>query len=277
MTEWTDGRRYEFDTPEPIRLTVQNMSGSIDVIAGDQLTTTVEVTPIGGGHARDQVDSTEVRMSPDNRNLTVAVPERKLTLSFGRFPRVAVLVRVPDGTAVSVRSASAAVRCTGRLDRLDCRTASGDLTVDEVTGPVSVKAASSDIRLGKVGDTHVRAASGRVRIGQATGDADIKVASGRIDVGVAERSLTVRSASGDVNVDEVSSGTVLVKVTSGNVRVGVKPGVAARLDVSTTSGRARSELPVEDAAPAGGAGVEINVHTTSGNVQLAKAAERDAA
>jgi Putative adhesin len=275
MTEWNGGRRYEFDTPEPIRLTVQNMSGSIEIVAGDQLTTTVEITPIAGGHVRDLVDSTEVRMSPDNRNLMVAVPERKLT--FVRYPRVAVLVRVPDGTSATVRSASASLRCTGRLDRLDCRTASGDLDVAEASGPVSVKAASGDIQLGKVGATQLRTSSGRIRIGQTTGDTDIKVASGRIDIGVAECSLAVRSASGDVTVDEVSSGKVMVKVTSGNVRVGVKEGVAARLDVSTTSGRARSELPVEDSAPAVGVGVEINVHTTSGNVLLTKAAARDAA
>jgi Putative adhesin len=276
MTEWDgDTRRQEFDTPEPIRLTLVNMAGTVEVLAGDQLTTTVEVRPIAGGHVRDIVENTEIEMSADSKHLVVMVPERRLT--FGRFPRVAVVVRLPEDSAVALRSASSEVRCTGRLARFDCRTASGELDIAEVSGPVDIKAASGDIRLGRVGAAQVRTASSTVRIAHTTGDSSVKVASGRIEVGVAEQSLEVRSASGDVTVDEVSSGHVLLKVTSGNIRVGVRAGVAARLDVSTTSGRARSELPVHDTAPAGGPNVELSVRATSGNVLVTKAAARDAA
>jgi Putative adhesin len=276
MTEW-DGetRREEFDTPEPIKLAVQNMAGAIEVVAGDTPTTTVEVRPIRGGHGRDMVENTEIRMSADNKHLVVTVPERRLT--FGRFSRVAVVVRLPEDSAVALRSASSEVRGAGRLARFECRIASGDVDVEEVTGPVDIKAASGDIRLGRVGATQLRTASGRVRIAHTTGDCSVKIASGRVEIGLAEQSLEVRSASGDVTVDEVRSGQVLLKVTSGNIRVGVRAGVPARLDVSTTSGRARSELPVHDTAPAGGPGVELNVRTTSGNVLVTKAAAGAAA
>jgi hypothetical protein len=56
------------------------------------------------------------------------------------------------------------------------------------------------------------------------------------------------------------------------VQVGVRKGVAARLDLSSLSGKLRSELPVEDTAPGGGAGLDLRARTVSGNILVTAAA-----
>jgi hypothetical protein len=87
-----------------------------------------------------------------------------------------------------------------------------------------------------------------------------------VHVGVAEASVRVHTASGDVTVEEASSGTIELTAASGDLRVGVRAGVVARLDLNTVSGRLRSELPVDDVAPDGPAALEIRSRTMSGNV-----------
>ena len=63
-------------------------------------------------------------------------------------------------------------------------------------------------------------------------------------------------------------------MASGDLRIGVRSGVTAHLDLRSVSGRIRSELPVEDAAPDGGAPLEIKARSTSGNVVVVPAGAR---
>jgi DUF4097 and DUF4098 domain-containing protein YvlB len=100
----------------------------------------------------------------------------------------------------------------------------------------------------------------------------VKVASGRVEIGTAERSVEVKSASGDISVDEVTQGRVELGTASGDVRIGVRTGAVARLDLQTVSGRARSELAVEETPPTGGSTVDIRARTVSGNVLITRAA-----
>jgi len=56
------------------------------------------------------------------------------------------------------------------------------------------------------------------------------------------------------------------------LRVGVHPGVAAELDLSSASGRARSELPVSERAPEGvDTVVRVRGRTGSGDVLVTRA------
>jgi len=144
--------------------------------------------------------------------------------------------------------------------------------VEEVTGPADVYAASGGVRIGAAGTLDVHTASGDIRVAHATGDTDAHTASGSITIGVADASVRARTASGDVEIGEVSDGRVDAHTASGNVRVGVRAGVAVRLDLSTASGRARSELPVEDAPPPGGATLHVRARAASGNVLVTRAA-----
>jgi DUF4097 and DUF4098 domain-containing protein YvlB len=270
-----DSKPTTFPTPRPVDLDVRNPTGSVEVIATETAVSTVEVRPLSDSkEAREQADRTRVELSADGRRLTVAAPDRRIV--FGRGTPIGITVTVPTGSRVRLRTASAESSCTGRLDRLRADTASGRITAEEVTGDVEVHAASAEVRLGATGPVDVQTASGTVRIGSATGDVNVRVASGRVEVGVAEGSVSVRSASGDISVDEVSRGKVEIGTASGDLRVGVRAGAVARLDLYTVSGKARSDLPVDDTPPDGGSTVDIRAKTVSGNVLVTRAASAPA-
>lgn len=266
-----------FATPHPVDLEVRNPAGTVEVVATDTATSTVEVRPLSDSkEARDLADQTRVQLSADGRRLTVAVPERRLAL-FSRSTRIAITVEVPAGSRARLSAASAESTCRGRLARLEVHTASGTVSAEEVTGLADVRAASGAVRLGATGDAVVKTASGMVRIGSATGHVRVHVASGRVEVGTAEESVLVQSASGDITVDEVSHGRTELSTASGDLRIGVRAGVVTRLDLVTVSGRVRSELPVEDTPPPGGTPLDIRAKTVSGNILVTRSAGSAAA
>lgn len=258
---------HSFDTPEPVDLRIKVTSGTVTVVAADTATSTVEVTALDDD-ARELAEETTVRLS--GRSLAVEMPERRQILSIRRR-RVAITVTVPTGSSLTARTASATVDATGRYGTVSVHTASGRIGLDQVDGDVEAHVASGDVTINSGRAVSAHSASGRIRIGHASGDIDIRAASGRIQVGVAEGSVRARTASGDISIDEARSGTVSLDVASGDLRIGVRSGVTAHLDLRTVSGRIRSELPVEDNAPDGGSPLAIRARSTSGNVLVVPA------
>jgi hypothetical protein len=258
-----------FPTPGPVDVEIRNPAGTIEVTAADTDTSTVQVTPLGGSASADAADRVRVELSADGQRLTVFAPERRVI--FGRGSPLAVAVTVPTGSRLHVRTATAELAGHGRLAEVVAHTAGGEVVLDEVTGGTEVHSASGRVRIREAGAVSVRTASGEVRVEHAASDVDLHSASGRLHVGVADSSVRVHTASGDLTVEEASRGTVEFSAASGDLRVGVRSGVVARLDLSTVSGQIRSELPVEDAAPEGTAALEIKVRTMSGNVLIGPA------
>jgi hypothetical protein len=58
---------------------------------------------------------------------------------------------------------------------------------------------------------------------------------------------------------------------SGHVRVGVHPGVAAQVDLASTSGTVRSELAVSDTPPEGETALFITGRTGTGTALVTTA------
>jgi DUF4097 and DUF4098 domain-containing protein YvlB len=263
---------YTFDTPQPVDLRIRVASGSITVTAADTATSTVEVTAIDD-EARELADDTVVQMDGPGRRLTIEMPERRHLLGLKRR-RVAITVTVPTGSSLTTKTASATVNAGGRYATVGINTASGEIVVDQVDGDVDANCASGDVTIGSGRAIRAHSASGRVTIGRATGDVDVRCASAQIRIGVAEASVRAKAASGDITVDEARAGTVSLDVASGDLRIGVRSGVTAHLDLRSISGKIRSELPVDDVAPADGAPLEIRARTTSGNVLVVPASAR---
>ena len=258
-----------FDTPGPVDLEIRNPAGTIEVTAADTATSTVAVTPLDPA-AADAAERVWVELSGDGRRLTVAAPERRIV--FGRGARLGIAVTVPADSRLTTRAASAELTSHGRLAAVEVHTASGDAALDQVTGRTEVHSASGRVRVGTAGGLVVQTASGAVRVEHAVGDVDVHSASGRVDVGRADASVRVHTASGDVTVDEAAQGTVELTAASGDLRVGVRSGVVAKLDLNTVSGRVRSDLPVDQTPPEGGPTLEIRSRTMSGSVLIAPAA-----
>ncbi len=261
---------YTFDTPEPVDLRIRASSGTITVTAADTGTSTVEVTPLDDA-ARELAENTAVRL--DGNRLTIEMPDRMVGFSIRRR-RVDITVTVPTGSSLSSRTASAKVTATGRYATAVVNTASGEVSLDSVDGDAEVHCASGDITIGSAGATRVNSASGRVRIDHAGGDVQVNSASGRIRVGVADASVNAKTASGDITVEDARNGVVSLNAASGDLHIGVRAGVTAHLDVSSVSGRIRSDLPIDDTAPETGSSLDVRARTMSGNIVIAPASVR---
>lgn len=105
-----------------------------------------------------------------------------------------------------------------------------------------------------------------------TGTADrieIKTASGPVSIESCTGNTMVRSVSGDVEVRDAERGTIDLATVSGSLRIGVHPGVAAKVDLTTVSGQATSALPV--VGPIEGSCLTIKGRTVSGGITLESA------
>jgi DUF4097 and DUF4098 domain-containing protein YvlB len=179
-----------------------------------------------------------------------------------------VLVDVPVGTDVEVRSASADVVMTGEFGairiksasgdvrvgsaaRLDVDTASGDATAAFVAATTSCTTASGDVELGHVG--------GRLSVSTASGDVRVVRVDGDVDIG---------SASGDVRVECCSGSDIAVKSISGDLVLGLPTGIRVEPDLSTLSGRTNLPAPAPTVGSEPRRVVRVGLRTVSGDITI---------
>jgi DUF4097 and DUF4098 domain-containing protein YvlB len=284
-----------FSTPGPVRLVVENEVGFVGVSAQETDTSTVLLEADTEG-AEELVERAVVECRPTGgRHLLVVKVPRLHGLRFSRRNGVTVRVTVPEGSDVSIATASADAEVTGRVGDADLATASGDFSTDDVAGDVSAKSATGRITVGNVGGTlKVHTASGDLRCSSVAGRAQFSTASGDVEIGLAADRVDVKTTSGnarlgelahgaritgvsgDVRVLALDEGTLRVRSVSGNVAVGVAPGVDLEVDVETMSGAVTSDIAL-DKGPGdrrGGARVEISVRSVSGDVAIEHALEQ---
>jgi hypothetical protein len=185
-----------------------------------------------------------------------------------------VHVTAPSGSGIRIQSQSADVVVTGRADRLETRTASGDVSVAEVDARSVVQTASGDVRVTSTADCDVRTASGDIEVGNVSKEAILHSTSGDIRLDAATGNISARAVSGDVRVLDASTGRTEIITVSGDVEVGIHAGSLAAIDLSTISGSTNSDFEVSDQPPGSddegdeGPLLDLRVKTTSGNIRL---------
>jgi hypothetical protein len=124
-----------------------------------------------------------------------------LDTSCGNNCQVSYEIQAPAGVAVRGELRSGDVQLTG-VGATDLTVTSGDVTVQDATGPVQLRATSGDIRvLDAKGTVKVQSTSGDIHALNVGGAVDLKGTSGDIvaDLVVAA-SVTAESSNGDINV-----------------------------------------------------------------------------
>ena len=157
----------EFPAEGPVTVSFRIGSGSVDVIAEERASVSVEVEPADRrGESRRLADETEVEFRGDT--LSIVTPNQSgFRLRGGS---VAIRVHVPLDSAVTGKSASADVTCQGRVGTIEVDAASGDVQADHVSGDAAIGTASGDVRLTRVdGDLRTKGASGDLRVRQVGG------------------------------------------------------------------------------------------------------------
>ncbi|MBN9735134.1 MULTISPECIES: DUF4097 family beta strand repeat-containing protein [unclassified Pseudonocardia] len=222
-----------------------------------------------GDPSAEAVDAVTVEWSGPGGRLVVRGPDEP---GLSSVP-LSVTVSAPAGSRAAVRTGAAGVRVTGRASWAAVRTGSGTARVAEVTGDADITTGSGGIDLGSCGGrAELRTGGGGVEAGSLAGPSRVRTGSGDVRLGQVTGDLEIRSGSGDLVLADAVCGDVRVSTGSGNVRVGVHSGVAAELDLSTGSGRARSELDVRHDGPPSPAAVRLSGRTGSGDVLVGRAA-----
>lgn len=229
---------HQFETPHPLEVTIHNQCGSVEVTAGDVSTTTVEIVP-NDARGAELAGRTQVRLSEDACHLRIDVPDRKMP----RQPSLEIIVTLPTGSTVDVKTATADVETRGTLRSASIATASADVSISQVSERLEVSTASGDVHVTRAdGPVQIRSASGDVRLDASAVDASVHTASGDVLIGSLSGGLSARSASGDVIVTTAGAGSLQAKTMSGDVVIGVAAGLLLWLDVHSLSGDVASQL-----------------------------------
>ena len=268
---------HSFVTPEPIELYVENGSGRVDVTATDTTATTVRVT---GDRADDFI------VEHDGPHVAVIAPKRAGGV-FGRNVSAEVVVTMPAGSNLVAKVASADLTAHGPLGHASVDSGSGDVSLELVEDEAELRTGSGDLQMTELrGDTRVKSGSGDIVVKRAarslvvsTGSGDIlvrrseghlavKTGSGDVRVGEAGDDISCTTGSGDLHVDVARRGRVTVKGASGDVLLGVPSGTPVWTDITTVSGRIRSEVAGAGEPAEGQDFLEVRAHTASGDITL---------
>ncbi|MFC7550805.1 DUF4097 domain-containing protein [Plantactinospora sp. GCM10030261] len=262
----------EFPLTGPVSLVVKVPAGSIEVVAEERDSATVDIEPAGfGAQSREMAEQTKVDMSGDT--LSVIAPRANGGL-LRRGGAIRVRIAVPGHSSARIDTAAADVTCRGTYASLVIDGASSEVEVEHVTGAARIKTASGDVQLTRVdGDLVINCASGDARIRRVAGAVRAEFASGDLAVEEAGGDLHARTASGDIEVGTVSRGAVRLATASGDVGVGIRAGTGVWLDLNTTSGTVNNRLAMADSPTGTGDGgqLRLEVRTVSGDIEIRRA------
>ncbi len=274
-----------YDTPDPIDLAVDLPVGAIEVIATDRSDTVVTVSPTNPAKTVDRRGAEETQVDFDGRRLTITGPRPRFSW-IGPTESVDVTVELPSGSRFTGEISVGGVRTVGHLGAtrvksstgpvdldttgdLWLRAGHGNVTVGAAEGALEITADHGQIRVGAIaGDSILKASHGSVQIGESGGDLEAKLAYGDLEVARARSGVTAKTAYGSIRLDEVSSGAVHVESGYGQVTIGVRRGVAAWLDLSTTGGHVRNQLDGEHAPDGSEQTVAVRARTQYSDITV---------
>jgi DUF4097 and DUF4098 domain-containing protein YvlB len=283
-----------FETPGRVEATVENMVGLVAVSTGDAATTHIALTA-DSPEAQELVDRAIVDCDERNGSyrVRVKVPKRHGP-RFLRRNAVTVRISLPPAAELGVSTASANMELAGSFGDLKLTTASGDMDVDGQARDVEVSSASGSIVLGYCdGRMRGKSASGAFRVAECTGPVIVATTSGTLEVGAASAGVEMRCTSGDVHLGAVAgdvqviavsgdlkigsyrAGRLRVRSVSGDVVIGIPPGVTLAVDAESLSGTVSSEIPLDEKPAVGANAPEalVSAQTVSGNVLIERAAD----
>ncbi|MEU8824813.1 DUF4097 family beta strand repeat-containing protein [Streptomyces sp. NPDC048636] len=213
-----------FDTTAPITAVLDIPAGRVQFIAADRADTVVEVVPADASKGRDVKVAEQTRVEYADGVLRIEASAKNQYL--GPSGSIEVTVRLPAGSRVEAKAASAEFRAVGRFGDFVFEGSHGSIKLDE-------------------------AASARL----TTLDGDISV--GRLN-GPAE----ITTGRGAIRIAEAMRGMVTLRTEAGDVSVGAAHGVSASLDAGTSYGRIHNALKNTE----GAADLTIHATTAYGDI-----------
>jgi len=228
------------------RVTIRNLSGTLDVRGWDQDQVKIEAEKISNASSLEKAKANaalvtiEVVKEGSNLKVETKYPEgrnRDLNVS------VNYKIWVPERAAVKLRNVSGTVNVEAIGGPFEAEVTSGSATVAKMAGPVDF-----------------RTVSGRITVRDVANDIDLKTVSGNIEASQIKGSVGAETTSGRIELRDVSGAkTVRAKVLSGNIVYEGQLAPGARITLEALSGGLELTLPAN-------AAFELNAETFSGHV-----------
>lgn len=255
--------QHSFETDGPLVIDIAIRSGQVTITSGPALGAEVTVTVRDG-------EEDDVEVTCDGRLLLVREPEGLLSM-WGPSRPVTVSVTVPFDSELRVVTGSAPVDITGQFAQTTVDSASGAIQVDCIGAASRVRSGSGRIGVRRVNaELALATGSGDVSISETLAAVRIKAGSGDTTIGDVNDDVAFSAGSGDLRIAALYVGELRVRTGSGDVSVGVPPGVPVWADVSARGGISNQLTP--RGKPAGGEqGVRVRGILGSGRLELADA------
>jgi hypothetical protein len=273
-----------YETPEPISVTLELGVGVVRITASDRTDTVVEVRPSDEADESDVKAAPQVRVDYTDGILQVTGPKaRVFTRKAGS---VDVAIELPSGSAVSAEMQVGDFRCAGRLG--ECRiktsvgnvrlertgplrlhTSTGQVTIDGIAGNAEISTGSGRVQIGDIdGSAVVKNSNGETTIGAVTGDVRVRAANGAISVDRAGGSVDAKSSNGNIRLGEVARGSVVLETALGDLEIGIATGTAAWLQVNTAFGHVHNLLEGASQPGESDETVEVRGRTSYGDITI---------
>jgi putative adhesin len=250
----------------PLRLELSNASGEVNITgsADGKVHVHGEVRASGFGFGNPQKRLDEILSNPP-------VEQRADTIRIGKdvshFPNVAIAytIQTPHDTEVDTTVASGAQTIQNLRGPVKIKAASGSILVEKIDRDAQLTTASGSVSANDVGsDVHVATASGSVTVSNVKGDVRVNAVSGvirisqpggRVEAETASGEIEIRGATSDVRA-HAASGRVYIqgnpgresywdlKTASGSVQFSVPPSANFQLSAEAVSGQIRTDIPI---------------------------------
>ncbi|HKT00152.1 MAG TPA: DUF4097 family beta strand repeat-containing protein [Rugosimonospora sp.] len=275
-----------YETPEPISVTLELGFGEVRIAASDRTDTVVEVRPSDEADESDVKAAAQVRVDYTDGVLRVTGPKARV-FDFSRKTRsVDVAIDLPSGSQVSAEMQAGDIRCAGRLGECRVKTSAGNVRLDR-TGPLRLDTSAGHVTAeGITGNAEISTGSGKVQIGEVEGAAVVKNSNGDTTIDAVTGDLRVRAANGSIRVEragagvdaktsngsirlgEVVRGSVVLGTAMGDLDIGIAEGTAAWLEVNTGFGHVRNQLENATRPDEADATVEVRGRTSYGDITI---------
>lgn len=264
MPEETIQQTYSVPAGALARLDVSNIRGSIEVLLGEEgvIALTATKHPNTG-----DLDRTEVKVSQaedGSVKAEVKFLEGWRILSFIKPCQVSITVKVPEKCSVKANGVSCSINLHDLEGDFNVSTVSGQVTLRDLSGPLKLNTVSGDVDSEHIyGNFHFNTVSGDVRMKES----NLPAAEGH-------------TVSGDVSLQtSLAEGPYKVNTVSGDVRLTVPVDTHCTALVHGISGKVHTAFPQtvykrsngNHVAEVQGGGVEVNLHSVSGDLWIGPA------
>ncbi|WP_159802805.1 DUF4097 family beta strand repeat-containing protein [Arthrobacter zhaoguopingii] len=276
-----------FETSGPVGARIDiGARGDIWVGATDRAEVTVDVRPRNPSRSLDIDAAEQTTVEFVDGRLSVKLKQWRRHSWFSDGGAVVAAVEVPIGSSLEVSSGMGSLRVDGEFGdvslstgvgeirvgtcaALRAKTGMGDITVLRATGPAELTSGTGRIDVDSLeGSGSIRNSNGETFVGEVTGDLQVKAANGDILIHRAGGNVNARASNGAVRIQEVHRGVITAHTSAGSIDIGVRPGTAVWLGLTTKFGQVRSGLDPADAPDDGHAAVQVRANSSYGDVTV---------